>query len=112
MNAESKSNIQGTQSGKPTSYKRAHRAKHAVVVTEQDGAKRVEPANLIAKEAQPVTPIAVEEKPLIEEEAVSKRGPRFFSSVSKADKLSDQPKADPIAVSPDTSIARQRSRHS
>jgi hypothetical protein len=98
MNSESTSNIQRTQSSKPTSYKRAHRAKRPVLVTEQERATRSEGPGKAAEEAQPATQVAVEEQPGTREEAGNKRGPRFFSSVGKAEKVSDQPKADPIAA--------------
>ena len=98
MNSESPSNIQRTQSGKPTSYKRAHRAKHSVLVKEQANATGVEETTPVIEEAQPATQIAVEEKSTNSEEGGRKHGPRFFSSVDKAEKVSDQPKADPIAA--------------
>ena len=98
MNSESTSNIQRTQSGKPISYKRAHRAKHSVLVKEQENATREEESTLAVEEAQPVAQIAVEEKPTSSEESGRKHGPRFFSSTDKVEKLSDQPKADPIAA--------------
>jgi hypothetical protein len=99
MNSESTSNIQRTQSGKSTSYKRAHRAKHAVLVKEEQAATTsAKEATLITEEAQPATQIAVEEQPAISEESGRKHGPRFFSSVNKTEKISDQPKADPIAA--------------
>lgn len=98
MNSESTSNIQRTQSGKPTSYKRAHRAKQPVLVKEQVKATRAEETILASEEAQSASQIAIEEKPTISEEGGRKHGPRFFSSVNRAEKVSDQPKADPIAA--------------
>jgi hypothetical protein len=97
MNPESNSKIQVTQSGKSTSYKRAHRAKRPVLVTEQASAA-FESAALEVEEMSSSAPVAVEEKPSASAEAGRRRGPRFFSSVDKAEKVSDQPKADPIAA--------------
>lgn len=95
MNSESNSNIQRTQSGKSTSYKRAHRANRPVLVTEQESAGST---SLTVEEEQAATQIAVEEKPTSSAEVARKRGPRFFSSASKTEQIAGQPKADPIAA--------------
>ncbi len=100
MNAESNSNIQRTQSGKSTSYKRAHRANRPVLVTAQKDA----PASGSTSTTQVFadTPASVEETPVeqttVSAEPARKRGPRFFSNVNRADASTDQPQADPIAA--------------
>jgi hypothetical protein len=98
MNSESNLKIQGAQSNKPTSYKRAHRAKRPVLVTEQESTLLSESTTLTVEEEQPSAEVASTEKALNNEESGRKRGPRFFSSVDKVEKVSDQPKADPIAA--------------
>ena len=95
MNSGSDSKIQGTQSGKSASYKRAHRAKRPVLVTQQENAP-VEEA--LAEEETPAAQVAVEDKPAPIETPERKRGPRFFSNVGKAESATDQPKADPAVV--------------
>ncbi|HEY0753571.1 MAG TPA: hypothetical protein VGD98_06385 [Ktedonobacteraceae bacterium] len=98
MNLESTSKIQRTQSSKPASYKRAHRANRPVLVTSQNTvASATEPA-LDLVEPTSDAPVALEEKVSSEAETVRRRGPRFFSSVGKAEMVSDQPKTDPIAA--------------
>lgn len=92
MNAESNSKIQRIQSGKPTSYKRAHRANRPVLVTEQNSAEHTTPITQVSEEP---TQVAVEENPAATEATTRKRGPRFFSNVGKAEKGEEQPKADP-----------------
>jgi len=98
MNLESNLKIQRTQSNKSTSYKRAHRAKRPVLVTEQESASPTESNTLVIEEEQASAEAALEEQSIHVEETGRKRGPRFFSSVDKAEKVSDQPKADPIAA--------------
>jgi len=98
MNSESNSNIQRTQSGKSTSYKRAHRAARPILVTEKERETSAESAPLAAEEEQSASQVAVEEKPANSTELAGKRGPRFFSSARKTEQLSDQPKADPMAA--------------
>jgi hypothetical protein len=98
MNSESNSKIQGTQSGKPASYKRAHRAKRPVLVTGQESVARVEVPSLDLAETESPSAVALEERSTGEDEAGHKRRPRFFSSVGRAEKNSDQPKVDPMAA--------------
>ncbi len=95
MNSESNSKAQRTQSGKPTSYKRAHRAARPVLVTEQEGAKLDEPTSQALEEAmQPEVPVAVQ----VAEPVERKRKPDFFSNIGRTDKSADQPVADPKAA--------------
>lgn len=98
MNAESNSNIQRTQSGKSSSYKRAHRAARPTLVTGKESKASAASPSLVAEEEQSTAQVAVEEKPTNSTEVATKRGPRFFSSASKTEQLSDQPKADPMAA--------------
>jgi len=98
MNPESNSNIQRTQSGKSSSYKRAHRAARPTLVTEKESEASTSSPSLAVEEEQSTAQVAVEEKPTNRSEGATKRGPRFFSSASKTEQLSDQPKADPIAA--------------
>jgi len=97
MNPESNSNIQRTQSGKSSSYKRAHRAARPTLVTEKESEASTSSPSLAVEEEQSTAQVAVEEKPTNRSEGATKRGPRFFSSDS---------------CSPDTGVARQRSRGS
>lgn len=95
MNAESNSKIQGTQSSKPTSYKRAHRANRPVLITEQDGAGLDAPTQQAIEEAmQPEVPVALETAQPTER----KRKPGFFLNIGKSEKATDQPEADPQAA--------------
>lgn len=98
MNSESNLKIQRTQSNRSTSYKRTHRAKRPVLVTEQEGTPSIESNTLVIEEEQAPAEAALEEQSIQSEETGRKRGPRFFSSVEKAEKTPDQPKADPIAA--------------
>lgn len=99
MNAESNLKIQRTQSNKPTtSYKRAHRAKRPVLVTDQESAPLTRSTTLAVEDELPTGEATLEEQSASAEENGRKRGPRFFSSVEKSAKISDQPKADPIAA--------------
>lgn len=96
MNSGSNSNIQRTQSGRSTSYKRAHRANRPVLVTKQEeaGALLAESTPLSVEESQPTSEIESAESSSVRTETVAKRGPRFFSSVGKTEKVADQPAAD------------------
>lgn len=95
MNSESNLKIQRTQSNRSTSYKRAHRAKRPVLVTETPS---TESNTLVVEEEQAPAEAALEEQSIHAEETGRKRGPRFFSSVEKAEKATNQPKADPMAA--------------
>jgi hypothetical protein len=97
MNVESNSTLQRTQSGKPTSYKRAHRAsRKPVLITEQG----VNDAAVQTFEEAPQTEVAVvvDEGPSTSEGSARKRGPRFFASVEKGEKGEERSQADPIAA--------------
>jgi len=97
MNAESNSTLQRTQSGKSTSYKRAHRASRKPVLITDQG---VNDAAVQTFEEAPQAEVAVvvDEGPSTSEGSTRKRGPKFFTSVEKGDKVEERPQADPIAA--------------
>ena len=89
MNSESNSKSQRTQAGKPTSYKRVHRANRPTLVTaeaDQSSMQATEEA------IQPAAQIAVEERPG-EQPAPRRRIPAFFTSIGRSTK--EAPEADP-----------------
>lgn len=93
MNSETNSKMRETQSNKPASYKRAHRANRPVLITGQDGTGLDKPtAQAIAEATQPE--VAVETA----EPVTRKRRPGFFLNIGKAENKSDQRETDPKAA--------------
>lgn len=98
MNSESTSKTQRTQSGKSSS-KRAHRANRPVLVTAQSSPELDEPTTQAIEEAmQPATQATIEELSEPAAQPERKRKPGFFSNIGRAEKILDQPEADPKAA--------------
>src|SRR5258708_448626 len=98
MNIESKSvsQTQGTQSGKSTSYKRAHRAsKKPLLVTETEQSSVAE--TTIEETSSASAFVEVEESAAPAAKATKQRGPKFFANV-ETEKVQGQAKADPITA--------------
>ncbi len=82
MNSESNSKTARTQASKPASYKRVHRANSPSLVTAEADALTMQP---IEEAMQPVTQIAVEERPS-ESQTPRRRIPAFFTSIGRGSK--------------------------
>jgi hypothetical protein len=67
-------------------------------VTGKETAPLAESVPPIQEEEPATAQVVVEEQPANNAENGRKRGPRFFSSVSKSEQVADQPKADPMAA--------------
>lgn len=96
MNSESNAKTPRTQSAKPTSYKRVHRANRPILVTAETAEAHEPTAQEMAEVMPPVTQIAVEERPSAEPAAPRRRLPTFFTSIGKESQ--DTPEADPKAA--------------